>query len=241
MLKLILSSSFLEPWIAFRDLPPLKPDVPVALQPIGKESMNDLSSKIYNMMDSMLTSLCDRPTASTRSSWTTQEYFECLVYQAARNLACEGQPFASTFDRKNLKNESGRSKAIHRIRGLIMLVANVTINYTSMTLSNAIWRIEEIRPAKNPDLSPIPEIRVKYQLDNMDMNDLREKALDSERHEKNEKEWLIGLIIGRQGLAPKDTDGDELKIKIERDDALVAKRAGEGIDRDDASKWARTV
>ncbi|KAF2685674.1 hypothetical protein K458DRAFT_387637 [Lentithecium fluviatile CBS 122367] len=174
--------------------------------------MNELSVKIYNMMDSMSTSSYDRPTASTRSVWTAQEYLECLVYQACRNLACEGQPFASTFDRKNLKKEFGRNKALHRIRSIIMLVINVAVNYTNMTPSIVIRRIEEIRPTKNPEWCPIPEL---------------------ERCGKKEKEWLIGIIMEKQGLLLKSSEGEEFNVKVER--------GGEDLEEHDDSKRAKTI
>jgi hypothetical protein len=54
--------------------------------------------------------------------------------------------------------------------------------------SNIIKRIEATKPAKDPNLSPIPEVRVKWQLDHMGVDELRKKVLDSERKGKEEKE-----------------------------------------------------
>jgi len=236
--RLVISPSFLEPWIAFRDLLPLRPNASVDFLPRDKDTTNELSVKIYGMMDVMSTSAYDRPTKFTQRTWTAQEYFECLIYQASRNLAFDGQLFASTFERKSLKNECGRNKALHRIRGLIMLSVNLTVNYTSMKPWKSVRIIEETRPTKNPEWSPIDEVRVKYQLDQMNMNDLRKKALETERQGKNEKEWLIKMIMGKQGLLPQD---GESKAKVERNVTPGSKRVGEELPMDDGGKRARNV
>jgi hypothetical protein len=240
--KIVLSPSFYEPWVYFRDFLPLMPNVPVNPQPNDKEAMTDLSCKIYSMMDSMSTSPYDRPNEATiRNLWSTQEFFECLLYQTCRNLACEGQTFALTFERKNLKNEAGRNKALNKIRGIIMLAVNLTVSYTSIRPSSIIRKIEEIQPATNPAYSPIREVRVKFQLENMDMNELRKTALDFERGGSNEKEWLVKLIMGRQGLVSKTAGGNEQKLKVEETGSPAVKRGGEEIENVGASKQARTA
>jgi hypothetical protein len=137
-----------------------------------------------------------------------------------------------------LKNEAGRNKALNRIRGLILLGVNLTINYTSMAPSNVIRSNEDMRPAANLAWSPVKAVRVKYQLKNMDVNELRKKALESEKKGKNEKEWLIGMIMGKQGLAPQST---QTVVKVERAATPGPKRVREDAGEEDGGKRAKTT
>jgi hypothetical protein len=234
----ILEPSFLEPWVAFRDLLPLQPSHPTDFQPKDRDALNELSTEIYNLMDAMSTSIYDLPAQSDHELWTANDHFKCLIYQASSNLARHGRPFAEAFDRKMLKNEAGRNKAPNRIPGLIFLGVNLTINYTIMVPSNVIRSIEDMRPAANLEWSPIKAVRVKFQLDNMDVNDLRKKALGSEKKGKNEKEWLIGMIMGKQGLAPHST---QTAVKVERAATPGLKRVREDAGEEDGGKRAKTT
>ena len=181
------------------------------------------------MMDSMSMSVYDRPTISSRGSWTIQEHFQCLIYQASRELACLGQPFASVFDRHNLKNKTGQAKAMRRINGLVMLSINLMAHYTSTKPPLYIEQIEEARPAKNPEWSPILKVRFRHQLNNMDTNDLRKKALETELEGKDEKEWLINMIMEKQGMLPKGA-GSGAEVKAAETSGL--KRTGETLEND---------
>jgi hypothetical protein len=90
--------------------------------------MNDLVTRIYEMMDAMHTSAYDRPSSSDRKDWSPAQYVECLIYQSARNLSRDNHAFAIPFQRANLKNEAGRREAFHRLRGLVMLKSNLCLN-----------------------------------------------------------------------------------------------------------------
>jgi len=70
---------------------------------------------------------------------------------------------------------------MHRLRGLVMLVCNLVVNYTLMPPSNIIHRIENAKPASNPEFSAIPEARIKWALDHMGVEELRKKVLDDQR------------------------------------------------------------
>ena len=223
--------------------------------------MNDFVTNIYNMMDGMATCRYDRPTLNDRKAWGSQEFMECLVYQCARDLARPSHTFYSSFERKNLKNEAGRREAFHRLRGLVMLVCNLVVNYTLMQPSNVIRRIEAARPARNPEFSPIPETRIKWQLDHMPVDELRKKVLDGERGEREEKEWLVGILLGKEvglkavvGADEKKGLGmgvEEKKEVVVAGAGVVVKREGNaksaGVKRaaelveDEASKRAKTV
>ncbi|KAG9192243.1 hypothetical protein G6011_10977 [Alternaria panax] len=162
MSKLILCADFLEPWAMFRDQMPLRPGIAVpTVAPKGKEAMNESIVKIYDFMDSMSYCRYDQPDRDERKEWHVKEWLECLVYKSAQNLARGGHTSAVSFQRCNLKNEAGRREALHRLRGLIMLISNLCTNYTLMAPSNIIKRIEAVRPASDPNLSLIPEICVK--------------------------------------------------------------------------------
>jgi hypothetical protein len=202
--KFILSTDFLGPWIQLRDLMPLQPSVlvPTLPAPKDKEAMNELVNKVYESMDAMHTSPYDRPSSSDRKEWGPAQFIECLIYQSSRNLAREGHTIHTPFLRSNLKNEAGHREAFHRLRGLVMLVSNLCINYTLMGPSNIIRRVEATKPAKYPSLSPIAEVRVKWHLDHMGVDELRKKVLNSERQEKEEKEWLINILMGKE-VPPK--------------------------------------
>lgn len=206
---MILSKAFLDPWVLFRDELPLTPGTDPKLGPGDKDAMTTLVLRIYEDMDSMCTSKYDRPLPEEKKSWTPHSHFECLIYQAVRNLARPGHPFATPFSRPNLRNESGRTKAHHRIRGLVMLSLNLVYNYTCLPSSNVIRQIEKLRPAKDPRKSPIKEIRVKYILDNLDVGELRKKVLDGERQGENEREWLIKILMGKEGCVVSGDGGEK--------------------------------
>jgi hypothetical protein len=150
--KFILNTDFLGPWVQFRDLMPLQPSVPIPTLPApkDKEAMNELVKKVYESMDAMHTSPYDQPSSSDRKEWGPAQFIECLIYQSSRNLAREGHTIRTPFLRSNLKNEAGRREAFHRLRGLVMLVSNLCINYTLMGPSNIIRRIEATKPVKDP-------------------------------------------------------------------------------------------
>ncbi|KAL1800297.1 hypothetical protein ACET3X_000639 [Alternaria dauci] len=197
--KLILCADFLEPWAMFRDQMPLRPGTAVPIiAPKDKEAMKESVVKIYDLMDSMSYCRYDQPNRDERESWGVKEWLECLIYKSARNLARDGHTFAVLFQRVNLKNEPGRREAFRRICGLIMLMSNLCVNYTLMAPSNVIKKMEAARPAKDPNPSPIPEVRVKWQLSNVTVDELRKKVLDCERKGKEEKEWLISILMGKE-------------------------------------------
>lgn len=217
----ILGPVFLAHWIELRDQLPLIPNTPIDI--IGaddKAAMVDLCNTIYTAMDCMATSKYDRPTSADRASWTSAEHLECLVYQCARDLAQAGYPFHAAFERHKLKNEAGRKDAFARIRGLAMLVFNLTVNYTLMPPSNVIRRIELAKPAKDPNRSPIPGVRRKWQLEHMDLGDLRKTVLDQQRKGGNEKEWLICILMKDVKDGTGKEESEELEVKKE-DGAMV--------------------
>ncbi|KAH7378684.1 hypothetical protein BKA66DRAFT_442712 [Pyrenochaeta sp. MPI-SDFR-AT-0127] len=241
--KLILSSSFLSPWVQFRDLLPVQPGVAVPIiSPKERDSMNALVTTTYDMMDSMATSKYDRPTHIERTAWKTLDFVECMVYQSARNLAREGQILHTPFQRANIKNEAGRREAFNRLRGLVMLICNLTVNYTLMPPNNIIRRIEEARPARALCLSPLVEVRLKWQLDNTDVGELRRQVLDGERKGKEEKEWLINILMGREvGIEVGEAGMDEKGLEKVRNTELrkeenVKAKAGSGVKRGPASE-----
>ncbi|KAF2033324.1 hypothetical protein EK21DRAFT_109121 [Setomelanomma holmii] len=255
--KFILAPSFLDPWADYRDLLPLKPDIAVPIiAPKDKDAMTNLVNTIYKAMDCMATSKYDRPTPSDRATWTVTEYMECLIYQAARNLAQPTRTFHTSFSRKNLRNEAGRREAFHRLRGLIMLVCNIVVNYTLMAPSNVIRRIEAARPAKNPELSPMKDVRMKWTLKNMDVDELRRKVLEGERRkEVDEKEWLIGILLGKErerglkgevvglGGMEKGANGGAGGAVVKREGSVQvigSKRAVEVVDDDETTKRSKT-
>jgi hypothetical protein len=174
--KFILTPSFLNAWTDYRDMLPLKPGVAIPIMaPKDKEAMTALVENIYTMMDSMCTSPYDRPYLTDRTTWDAGDYMKSLIYQSARDLASPGNTFHSSFLRPALKNEAGRKEAFHRLRGLIMLVCNLVVNYTLMP--------------------PIPDVRIKWQLAHMGVDELRKKVLDGERGEREEKKWLISKCL----------------------------------------------
>ncbi|KAH7094961.1 hypothetical protein FB567DRAFT_586304 [Paraphoma chrysanthemicola] len=198
--KLILAPAFLTPWTTYRDTLPLQPGVPVPsiIAPKDKEAMNDLINTIYTAMDAMHASKFDRPD-SDRTSWSQADSLSCIIYQSARSFAAPAQIFHTSFERKNLKNEAGRREATMRIRGLIMLTCNLVVNYTFMSPSNVVRRIEAVCPALRPDFSPIVETRRKWELANLGLEDLRRAVLDGERKGGvEEREWLIGILLQRE-------------------------------------------
>ena len=192
----ILAPIFLHHWAKLRDQMPLRPGTIAEIIPAeDKIAIVDFTTTIYTATDCMATTRYDRPTSADRTNWTTIEHIECLVYQCARDLAAPDSAFHIVFERQKLKNEAGRMDALSRICGLDMLVHNLVVNYTQMPPSNVIRKIEAKRPAKDPSLSPLPEVRRKRQLENIDLGDLRKTVLDRQRKGEDEKQWLIDILM----------------------------------------------
>ncbi|KAF3049982.1 hypothetical protein E8E11_006938 [Didymella keratinophila] len=210
----ILAPIFLHHWAKLRDQMPLRPGTSAEVIPAeDRAAISEFTTTIYTAMDCMATSKYDRPTSADRATWTTVEHIECLVYQCARDLAAAGRPFHIVFERQKLKNEAGRRDALSRIRGLAMLVCNLMVNYSQMSPSNVIRKIEAKRPAKDPSLSPLPEVRRKWQLENMELGDLRKTMLDRQRKGGDEKQWLIDILMKelQEGRAKEESEGVEVK------------------------------
>lgn len=101
-----------------------------------------------------------------------------------------------------------------------MLISNLIVNYILLQPSDFIKRIEAARPSRNPEYSPIPDVRIKWQLAHMGVDELRKKVLDSERGEKDEKEWLINILLGKEaGLKAVEEEK-------QKNDGFVVKREG---------------
>lgn len=137
------------------------------------------------------------------------EHVECLVYRAARDFAQPEHAFHSVFERPKLKNEPGRKDALARIGGLAMLTYNLIANYTLMLPSGVIRKIEAAKPARQPRLSPLPEVRRRWELEHMDVGDLRKTVLDRYRKGRDEKVWLIEMLMEDV----KDDEGVALGVK----------------------------
>ena len=244
----VLGADFLEPWVHFRDLLPLRPGIAVP-----EIATAEQITRSYETMDSMAFCVYDRPSPEDAKTWSPSQWLECLVYQSARNLAREGRAFVIPFCRTSLKNYAGRQEACNRLRGLMMLSLNLCDNYTAMAPSNLVKRIEAAKPTKDPNFSPIPEIRIKWQLDHMGVDELRKRVIDSERKGQAEKEWLISILMGKdgapvtamdkssksmasQGLLTKKGDAVELvgsrkvsEVAVVKESLGTKKVGGEGI------------
>lgn len=195
-----------------------------------------LGVQIYDMIDSVSTSPYDRPTRAIRSSWTAQEHFSCFVYQASKNLAAISQPLAPIFHRQSLKTKTGQKKAIQRIRGII-LIGTTLVNFYVQSLSDdKVELIESLRPVKNPEWSPIAEVRARYQPNKLVLAELRKWALDSSK-EKNEKSWLINNILRNYGMSSEATKS---KVEHKAGEVTSTKRMAETLEKE-AAKYVRIV
>lgn len=172
----VVGADFLKPWFQFRALMPLRLGIAVP-----RNSMTELIKRIYDRMESIAFCIYDLPSPEDAKTWSPPQWFERLVYQNTRNLARQGRVFTTPFCR-----------------------INFCANYALMAPSNIVKRIEAAKPAKNPELSLLPEGRVKWQLDHMGVDELQKKVLESERKGKGEKKWLISILMGKE-VAPKMT------------------------------------
>ncbi|KAG9202159.1 hypothetical protein G6514_004596 [Epicoccum nigrum] len=210
----ILNPIFLAHWTVLRDHMPLTPGTPVNITSLDdKADLRAFTFAIYTVMDSMATSKYDRPTSADQKSWTRIEHVECLVYRAARDFAQPDHLFHLAFERPELKNEPGHKDALSRIRGLAMLAYNLIVNYTLMPQSNVVRKIEAVKPASQPRLSPLPEVRRRWELEHMDVGDMRKTVLDRHRKDEDEREWLIKIFMEDV----KDDVGATLVVKEDRD------------------------
>lgn len=205
-----------------RDNMPLTPGTSVNVTSLDdKSGLKALTFAIYTAMDSMATSKYDRPTPADKLSWAPAEHLECLVYRAARDFAQPEHLFHSAFERPKLKNEAGRKDALSRIRGLVMLAHNLIVNYILMPPSKVIRKIEAARPASQPRLSPLPAVRRRWELDHMDVGDLRKTVLDRHRKGEDEREWLIKILMD-------DVKDDEGIVLVVNEDEDVVAEVEEG-------------
>ncbi|KAF3004971.1 hypothetical protein E8E13_008065 [Curvularia kusanoi] len=238
----ILTSSFMGHWAKLRDDIPLKPGNP---DPVDMNYSEDravltaFTSTIYTAMDSMAASKYDRPSPNDKESWTSHDHIECLVYRSARDLAQLGHLFHSAFERHKLKNEAGRKDALSRIRGLIMLTFNLMVNYTLMPPSNVIRKIEAAMPASQPRYSPLPEVRRRWELQRLDVGDLRKTVLDRHRKGEDEKEWLIKILM-EDGKYDAAVEGEEV-IRLKSEEGMrgvsVKRKIGE-VEQDERDDWS---
>lgn len=93
----------------------------------------------------------------------------------------------------------------------------------------------EAGPTKAPNLSPITEVRVKWRLNTMDVGELRKRVLGGEKKEKEEKEWLINILMGKEAdinVEDVGEDGEVLQTiinaKIKKEECENAKTGGGG-------------
>ncbi|KAF2470433.1 uncharacterized protein BDR25DRAFT_355537 [Lindgomyces ingoldianus] len=222
---LILSPAFLDSWVYFRNESGLGPNANTKAKPrpMSKEFIDKLAEQTYQAMDSMAFCQFDRP-SNVRTidggarPWTWMTYLQCCVYQICRNLACPGQPFSSAFERKCLAVQSGRSLALNRIRGIVMILCNLIYRYTTLPPSNVIRKIEELHPVADQARSPIPEIRRKHVLARMGVEELRKAVLGQQWKGKgmSEKEWLVSKLVERNAKGtindPVVIDGDSSEV-----------------------------
>lgn len=121
------------------------------------------------------------------------------------------------------------------IEALIKLSLNLTTTYTLLPPSSYLIEMERIRPATNPERSPIPQIRRRWALDHMDIGDLRKLVWNGEKGvAEEEKEWLINHVMGREGLV-EGADAETNDVKGMGDEVTKKRNAYVLIDDDDGS------
>lgn len=230
----ILTPTFLEHWTTLRDHMPLAPGTSINITSLDdKAGLTAFTIAVYTAMDSMATSKYDRPTSADQITWTPTEHLECLVYRAARDFAQPEFLFHSAFERPKLKNEPGRKDALSRIRGLAMLAYNLIASYTLMPPSPAIRKIEAVKPASQPRLSPLPGVRRRWELDHMNMGDLRKTVLDRHRKGRDEREWLIKILMedvkDDEGAVSAVEEDEDVKVEVEAEARVggVKRKIGE--------------
>lgn len=86
-----------------------------------------------------------------------------------------------------------------------MVGLNLTVNYTLLAPSKIVSRIEALNPCAAPERSPIAEVRTRWRLEKMGVDELRKAVLDGERRgvgseRRDERDWLIGILMGEEGL-----------------------------------------
>ena len=64
-------------------------------------------------------------------------------------------------------------------------------------------------------------------LDHMDVGELRKKVLDGERRGEDEKEWLIRVLMRKEGLGPKGLEMVEVKQEDGGDIGVVRAKRGQ--------------
>ena len=202
-----------------RDNMPLTPGTSVNVTSLDdKSGLKALTFAIYTAMDSMATSKYDRPTPADKLSWAPAEH---LVWGKTKETDDVIEYSASVNQWLKLKNEAGRKDALSRIRGLVMLAHNLIVNYILMPPSKVIRKIEAARPASQPRLSPLPAVRRRWELDHMDVGDLRKTVLDRHRKGEDEREWLIKILMD-------DVKDDEGIVLVVNEDEDVVAEVEEG-------------
>lgn len=128
------------------------------------------------------------------------------------------------FNLDTLRLATGRRTASQRISGLTRLAGLLVECYVRGDPSDVIRKIEELHPAKNPERSPIPEIRMRYQLEKMGLDELRKMAMENVG---DEKQWLINRIMVNKGLSTNKVDCDEAATAENRATTSQKRELGE--------------
>jgi uncharacterized protein with HEPN domain len=223
--KMILTASFLEPWSTFRDGLPLNQTIAMKFDthPRLADLVEDTVTETYNCMDSMAS--CKFDSIFNRKGWKLRDYLLCFVYHTARNMARLGEPWAEVFDRKNVKNQVGRARAMERIKGLVKLTLWLIHYYTGVDPSDIVVDIETALPASRPENSPIKKIRREHELNNMAIADLRKVVVDMLKGNQDEREWLKRAVLLKEGF-------ETGKMESTRTDKAAGAVVGEKRKRD---------
>lgn len=163
----LISASFLDSFLIYRDTLPLTPGVTPPNLPNDTATVNAFAKRIYEMMDAMHICTYDRTSSRAMDPFTAEQHLECLIYQACRDLASPEALFGDFFKREYLRKKIHREHAMNKIKGFIMVVCNLILRYTVLPPTEFVRGIEKLRPSKNPELSPIPEVRAKAMFDSM--------------------------------------------------------------------------
>jgi hypothetical protein len=198
--QVILTKGFLEPWSAFRDGLPLNQTNAAKFDTIQDPSnlIEDCVTETYQCMDSMASCKFDK--IFDREGWNMRDYLLCFIYHTSRNMARVVEPWAEAFDRKVVRNQGGRAKAMDRIRGLVRLALYLIHCYTGINPSDVVMDIERAWPSSNPENSPIKMIRREHELNNMDIAQLRRVVVGMLKGNHDEREWLKEVVLLKEGF-----------------------------------------
>lgn len=217
--SIILSPDFVRHWARLRNELPLEPNN--SHMKLSDDDAEGTSTKIYSMMTSVWEAKYDSATTEDCWLWRPYEHFENLVYHIAHSLARPDGMFHEAFMAAVAWPIELNHKALNCIVGIAMICSNLIREYVGMDPHTLISDLERAKPTSNSQLSPLPEIRKRWELQQIDVGDLRLKVIEEVKKHTEEqmnadedvaKEFYVSWLVNEAAGYAGETLTQKIKI-----------------------------